>query len=48
MTAYIGKHERCQPTHHAYIVVYRRPLRRLFRKTFVLLCCRCNLLIEEP
>lgn len=29
-------------------VVYKRPIRRYFRKTFVIRCWYCNLEIEDP
>jgi hypothetical protein len=33
---------------HLDVVVFTHPLRRFFRKTYVLRCWRCDLRIMEP
>ena len=35
------------PSDHMYVVIFRRPWRRLWRKTNVLRCWHCDLEIAE-
>ena len=42
------KEHKCNFIHGGLVIVYKRPLRRLFRKTFIIVCCRCGMEIEEP
>lgn len=41
------KEHDCNVAHGGLTVVYKRPLRRLFRKVYVIICMRCGMEIED-
>jgi hypothetical protein len=48
MAKVMGEARKCNLAHGGLLVEYKRPLRRLFRKSYVIVCVRCGLEIEEP
>lgn len=42
-----AEREKCRVLGHMYVVTYRRPLRKLFRKVYALRCWGCDLDVRE-